>query len=630
MADQFRIRNNILEQSIDDGTTFQGTGLNIVEFIRASYSAGEIRRFDSITDRDAFFARSPRALRNRAEGSTFCIVNNDSMHFWLGADSPAGYNPTADSWKILLLTEGATGGLIATNITIGTVTEGEAEATITGTPPNLVLNLVIPQGPQGPGGPQGPPGEANDGVGIQAITLTQDEDEVTLDFTKTDGTSTPLTFTLPESMGGGETPVTPHPTHLYYAGRGAAIPTTETGVEAGTISGSLPLGMGQKIVSFPTGNNADIDWLAFPTNRYPTDIVNADFVAENILDEVQTSVVGQYTILYLDRLLADTDQRWRVTFPATPVITKRTYGQALLDGTAFASNERLNVPNEVCVDADSILVAQGDANLYDYNIETGARSVQSNVGSSIRDIGCDDNYIYIVDRIGGGGGNNNRLRALNKTNYEQMGNTINFDGSEQLYVRDGVVYGLMAIPLRIYVTLGTPDNNLRRTVHNLAIPSSWHLNVGHTIAVSPSGKVYVATRDISSPFEAGILVYDSVSSAMGGTQPTATIAGNGVGTGNNQFGNGLLKNTIAFHGEFVYVLDGGNDRIQVFNDSDQAYVRTISFSDLAVGGEEANTTKFNRINIVGDVLYLTGNRTSTTNTNAIANSGFIRRIEGLL
>ena len=40
------------------------------------------------------------------------------------------------------------------NITIGTVTTGnpgtQAAATITGTPPNFVLDLTIPQGPTGP------------------------------------------------------------------------------------------------------------------------------------------------------------------------------------------------------------------------------------------------------------------------------------------------------------------------------------------------------------------------------------------------------------------------------------------------------------------------------------------------
>ena len=41
-------------------------------------------------------------------------------------------------------------------ITIGTVTTGEpgtqASASITGTSPNFVLNLTIPQGPTGPSG----------------------------------------------------------------------------------------------------------------------------------------------------------------------------------------------------------------------------------------------------------------------------------------------------------------------------------------------------------------------------------------------------------------------------------------------------------------------------------------------
>ena len=46
----------------------------------------------------------------------------------------------------------------APTLTIGTVTTGapgsEAAATITGTAPNFVLNLTIPQGPTGPAGPQ--------------------------------------------------------------------------------------------------------------------------------------------------------------------------------------------------------------------------------------------------------------------------------------------------------------------------------------------------------------------------------------------------------------------------------------------------------------------------------------------
>ena len=53
---------------------------------------------------------------------------------------------------------GATGADgLTPNITIGTVTTGapgtEASATITGTAPNFVLNLTIPQGPTGPAAP---------------------------------------------------------------------------------------------------------------------------------------------------------------------------------------------------------------------------------------------------------------------------------------------------------------------------------------------------------------------------------------------------------------------------------------------------------------------------------------------
>lgn len=77
-------------------------------------------------------------------------------------------------------------------ITIGTVTKGEvASATLTGTPPNQILNLVLPKGDQGE---QGVPGQdGSDGVGILSIdvgNITQEEGfTVTqLIINKTDGT----------------------------------------------------------------------------------------------------------------------------------------------------------------------------------------------------------------------------------------------------------------------------------------------------------------------------------------------------------------------------------------------------------------------------------------------------------
>ena len=49
---------------------------------------------------------------------------------------------------------GATGDVVTPTLTIGTVTTGdpgtEASATITGTSPDFILNLTIPQGPTGP------------------------------------------------------------------------------------------------------------------------------------------------------------------------------------------------------------------------------------------------------------------------------------------------------------------------------------------------------------------------------------------------------------------------------------------------------------------------------------------------
>ena len=57
---------------------------------------------------------------------------------------------------------GPTGGVLP-SLTIGTITTGEpgteGSATISGTSPNFVLDLVIPQGPTGETGPTGPTGE---------------------------------------------------------------------------------------------------------------------------------------------------------------------------------------------------------------------------------------------------------------------------------------------------------------------------------------------------------------------------------------------------------------------------------------------------------------------------------------
>lgn len=93
-------------------------------------------------------------------------------------------------------------------LTIGTVTTGEpgseADASITGTAPNFVLNLTIPQGEvgpqgpqgeQGPAGPQGPQGEPGP-AGEDGLTPTLTIGTVTTGAPGTDAEAT-ITGTAP-------------------------------------------------------------------------------------------------------------------------------------------------------------------------------------------------------------------------------------------------------------------------------------------------------------------------------------------------------------------------------------------------------------------------------------------------
>ena len=81
---------------------------------------------------------------NCAEQRALCRVLNARIPYFVGIIGPTG--PTGPAGE-----DGET-----PTITIGTVTTGdpgtEASATITGTAPNFVLNLTIPQGPTGPTG----------------------------------------------------------------------------------------------------------------------------------------------------------------------------------------------------------------------------------------------------------------------------------------------------------------------------------------------------------------------------------------------------------------------------------------------------------------------------------------------
>ena len=133
------------------------------------------------------------ASKQFAIGQTARITYNSDINKWMQGTVSA-YNPTTGSlsisvdtisgsgtyavWTVALTgsvgptgatgATGATGSTGATGATgpantlsIGTVTEGAAAATITGTAPNQTLNLVVPKGNTGATGSTGPAGPAN-------------------------------------------------------------------------------------------------------------------------------------------------------------------------------------------------------------------------------------------------------------------------------------------------------------------------------------------------------------------------------------------------------------------------------------------------------------------------------------
>ncbi len=88
-------------------------------------------------------------------GNSYAALSNHTASGSFATDLAGG------KWQIMAAkgTDGTIGSNGPANtLTIGTVTSGTAAATITGTAPNQVLNLVLQQGPQGIQGPQGPAG----------------------------------------------------------------------------------------------------------------------------------------------------------------------------------------------------------------------------------------------------------------------------------------------------------------------------------------------------------------------------------------------------------------------------------------------------------------------------------------
>ena len=161
------------------------------------------------------------ASKQFAIGQTARITYNSDINKWMQGTVSA-YNPTTGSlsisvdtisgsgtyaaWTVALTgsvgptgATGATGETGATGSTgpagpantlsIGTVTEGAAAATITGTAPNQTLNLTVPKGNTGATGSTGPAGPANTlsigtvTEGAAAATITGTAPNQTLNLT---------------------------------------------------------------------------------------------------------------------------------------------------------------------------------------------------------------------------------------------------------------------------------------------------------------------------------------------------------------------------------------------------------------------------------------------------------------
>jgi hypothetical protein len=161
----------------------------------------------------------------------------------------------------------------ANALSIGTVTNGlNASATITGTAPSQILNLVLPQGttgPQGPMGPQGPAGSssysAGTGISITGSTINNTGDLSTTNELQTISLSG---STLTLSNGGGSVTLPSSGGGSYTAGTGITIsgttisavdPSITNEIQTLSLSGTtLSLSNGGGSVTLPSGGGGGL------------------------------------------------------------------------------------------------------------------------------------------------------------------------------------------------------------------------------------------------------------------------------------------------------------------------------------------------------------------------------------
>lgn len=114
----------------------------------------------------ATYSALPTGLTSADAGKAYIVDADGKLYIWSGTSFPSNGNGQTFV--------GPAGP--ANTLTVGTVTTGEsgasAVATITGTAPNQVLNLTIPQGPTGATGATGADGPANT-LQIGSVTTGQ-------------------------------------------------------------------------------------------------------------------------------------------------------------------------------------------------------------------------------------------------------------------------------------------------------------------------------------------------------------------------------------------------------------------------------------------------------------------------
>ena len=228
----FSVREPVPNQYIDPGEIIPSleellAQMDALEQLEEDVSAAEAKRIAAEQEREAAFAQFKADIESgEYDGATFTPgMSADGMLSWTndkGLPNPASVNikgadglsvelrlsgtylqwrPTGGAWQNLVALSAITGpagadGADGQNptISIGTVTRAEttseASATLTGTYPAYVLNLVLPKGDTGATGATGPTGPKGDDGVSPTISVSKSGKITTITIIDAEGTHT--------------------------------------------------------------------------------------------------------------------------------------------------------------------------------------------------------------------------------------------------------------------------------------------------------------------------------------------------------------------------------------------------------------------------------------------------------